>query len=68
MRWFWQRHRDARDDRLEESREAIRKQERLGDVIEWQRQEAAAVAEWARDRLQRNHLTDLFLSSRGGHR
>lgn len=64
MKWPWQRRRRQ----IEESREAIRRQERLGEIIEWQRAEAAEIGKWARERLEANHLTDLFLSTRGNRR
>ena len=61
MKWLRRRRKHT-----EESRVAIEKQERLGKVIEWQAAEAREMSEWARDRLRRNHLTDLFLTTRGG--
>jgi hypothetical protein len=64
MRLFG-RHREDREERIAEARRAIAKQERLGRAIEWQRQEAADVSSWARKRLEANHLTELFLSTRG---
>lgn len=52
----WKRRRD----RLAESRDALARQERLGEYIDLQRQEAAEVSAWARRRLEVNHLTSLF--------
>ena len=66
MKWF--RFRRQRKQRLAESRAAIERQERLGEVIDWQRAEAAEVAAWAIERLRANHLTELFLTTRGSRR
>jgi hypothetical protein len=62
VKWFRWRH--ERNRRLEEARAALARQERLGEVIDWQRAEAAEVSAWARERLQLNHLTELFITQR----
>lgn len=64
----WLPCRKRQKHRLAESRAAIERQERLGDVIDWHRAEAAEVASWARERLHVNHLTELFLTTRGSRR
>lgn len=64
MKWV-RVHTRRRRARIEESEAALRKQERLGAIIDWQRQEAAEVSAWARERLEMNHLTELFLTTRG---
>lgn len=66
MRWI--RGRQRRHARLAESLAAIERQERLGEIIDWQRAEAAEVSAWARERLRVNHLTELFLATRGSRR
>ncbi|GAW50625.1 MULTISPECIES: hypothetical protein [unclassified Nocardioides] len=53
---IWNRRRA----RLAESREALAKQERLGEYVQMQHQEAQELGEWARTRLRQNHLTQLF--------
>lgn len=60
----WRRRRA----RIEESEAALRRQERLGEYIELQQQEAAEVSSWARERLELNHLTEMFLSLHQGGR
>ena len=52
----WKRRRRL----MSESRDAIARQERLGEFIDLQRAEAAEVSAWARRRLEVNHLTSLF--------
>lgn len=56
----------ARRARVEDSERAIAQSERLSAVIDMQRQEAAEVSRWARERLRTNHLTEIFLTTRGG--
>jgi len=60
MTWLWR----SRRKQVEESREAIKKSDRLGPAIELQRQEALGVSKWARERLDRNHLTQIFEAGR----
>lgn len=50
----------ARRERIEESRAATAKSERLALVLEHLAAEAAAVGAWAQERYDQNHLTDLF--------
>ncbi len=38
----------------------LRKQERIGEAITFYADEAAEIGTWARDRLEANHLTQLF--------
>ena len=53
---------------LKESREAIARQERLRPAIDLQREEAADLSEWARERMRLNHLTAIFLHDRAAAR
>jgi len=53
-----------RRERLEESRAALAKSERLQPAIEMIRSEALGIGAWAHERYERNHLTDLFLRGR----
>lgn len=55
MNWFGRRR-----HRIEASREALAKQERLSPYIDMQKQDASDLGEWARDRLRQNGLTRLF--------
>lgn len=54
MTWFRRKH------RLAETKAALEKQQRLGEYIDMQQQEAREIGDWARERLARNHLTLLF--------
>lgn len=62
---IWKR----RNRRMAESKAAIERSERLGEYIDMQRQEAAEVGAWARERMEANHLSRLFYATpRGGRR
>lgn len=50
---------------MAESREALAKQERLAPFIDMQKRDAQELGEWARDRLRRNSLSQLFDNPRG---
>lgn len=56
VRLPWHRRRA----RIRETHRAIAKQDRLSEAIDYQIQEATAVNAKARERLERNHLTELF--------
>lgn len=55
FRWWRDRSR-----RIEASEAKLRKSERLEPAIDFYAAEAADISEWARDRLEANHLTRLF--------
>lgn len=53
-------------DRVDRSRRALARQERLTPVVTMQGDDARQLGEWARDRLRRNHLSQLFLDHHAG--
>jgi hypothetical protein len=58
------RRRPHHDEWLEQSQQAVAKTERLRAYIELQAEEAARLKQWAHERLEANHLTQLFESGR----
>lgn len=58
---FWR----DRQARIEENQRAVERQERLAEYVEMESQKAQELGDWARDRLRRNHLSQLFIDTHG---
>lgn len=54
-----------RRDRIRESQEHLEKSDTSGEHIDKQWAEVRSLSDWARETRERNHLTQLFMDSRG---